>query len=109
MRTLLYWAPRLIAMAGTGFIALFALDAVQPGTPLAGQLAGLAIHLIPSAVLVAILLVAWRFEQLGGCLFLAVSLVPLTTLGNPPWVNLVLGAPFFLAGLLFILDHHQRR
>jgi hypothetical protein len=56
--------------------------------------------------LIAYLAVAWRIEWLGGILFIVVGLSPFVLLSNPKWVNLMLGGPFMLAGLLFLASHY---
>ncbi len=101
---LLCWSARLVAIAAIGFVSLFALDVFQPGVTLAAALIGLAIHLIPSVVLVGVLAVAWRWPLIGGLLFLAVALAPFVLLSNTPAVNAVLAAPFALAGFLFLVS-----
>lgn len=107
MNMLVTWAPRVIAILGIGFISLFSLDAFSSGVPLSEALPGFAIHMIPSLVLVAILVVAWRFELVGGIAFLLISIVPFVRLSNPVWVNLILAGPFMVAGLLFIVSYFR--
>ena len=103
------WAARLLAIAAIAFLSLFALDAPAPGAPWRENAVALAVHLLPSLVLIAILVTAWRTEWLGGLLFLAAGLSPFVLLANPAWVNLMLGGPFLLAGLLFLASHRLRR
>ena len=102
MHAALCWSARLVALAAIAFISLFALDVLEPGAPPATVLIGLAVHLVPSAVLVAFLVVAWRWPLAGGVLFLAVSVLPVLILANTPAVNAILAMPFALAGLLFL-------
>jgi hypothetical protein len=90
-------------------ISAFALDVFQPGEPWTSALLGFAIHLIPSAVLVIILVIAWRAELVGGILFVVVSLAPFAFLSNSLWVNLLLAAPFTLTGALFIIEYSINR
>lgn len=100
----LYWAPRVMGILAILFISVFALDVFQAGVPLAQMLLGLVIHLAPSFVLVALLAVAWRYERIGGSLFVVLSLVPFFLLSNQVWVNALLCAPFLLTGVLFIVS-----
>ncbi len=107
MKTLLYWAPRIVGILAILFISVFALDVFEEGAPLtAAVFLGLAIHLIPSFVLAALFAVAWRYELVGGLLFVAVSLAPFFLLSNQVWVNAMLCAPFLLTGLLFVASSH---
>jgi len=110
VKQLVYWSARLLGIAAILFISIFALDVFEPGKPLHQVALALFMHLLPSLVLVAILALAWRVEWLGGMLFVAAGLLPLALLSNPSWVNLMLGGPFVLAGLLFLASHflHHR-
>lgn len=66
-----------------GFISLFALDVFGEQQGLWNTLVGLAIHLIPSLVLV-ILVVAWRREWVGAALYAgAGALYVLTIVPRP--------------------------
>ena len=97
---------RILAIAGILVISSFALDVFEPGKPWHEIAVALFMHLLPSFVLTAILAVAWRLEWLGGILFVLVGFAPFLLLRNPPWVNLMLGGPFILSGLLFLASHH---
>jgi hypothetical protein len=108
-RRWLHIAPRAAGILAILYLSVFALDVFQPGEPWQSILVGLAIHLIPSAVLVIILAIAWRAELVGGLLFIIVSAIPFAALSNPFWVNLLLAAPFTLTGALFIVEHRVRR
>ncbi len=99
---LLCRAARIVGVASIAFLSLFALDVFQPGVPLERTLIGLAIHLIPSLVLVGILVIGWHWPLIGGLLFLAVAALPFLLLSNTPSVNGMLAAPFALTGVLFI-------
>jgi hypothetical protein len=88
---------------------MFALDVFEPDKPWHYIAVALIMHLLPSLVLIAILIVAWRIEWLGGLLFVAAGLSPFLLLRNPAWVNLLIGGPFVLTGLLFIAGHRLRR
>lgn len=109
VKRLVYWAARLLAIAAILFISAFALDVFEPGTPRYEAALALFMHLVPSFVLVAVLVLAWRVEWLGGILFILVGLSPSVLLSNPLWVDLMLGAPFVLTGLLFLASHRLRK
>lgn len=109
MKNLLRWAARILAITAILFISIFALDAFEAGKPWREIAVTLFMHLLPSFVLIAALAVAWRVEWLGGALFVAAGLSPFFLLSNPKWVNLMLGGPFMLAGLLFVASHALRK
>ncbi len=102
MSGLLIIAGRVIGLAAALFIGAFALDVFAVTAPWWQKLVGLAIHLIPSAVLVAFLLVSWRWPLAGGVLFLVAALAPFLLLSNTFWVNALLAASPALAGLLLV-------
>ncbi len=71
---ILYWSPRIICILAIALISLLAADSFGPGRSIWQQLAAFFMHLIPSFVLLAILLVAWKWELIGGILLTAVGL-----------------------------------
>ena len=101
MHRLIWFAPRIAGILAIGFLSLFALDAFGGEAPWYEQLLGFLIHMAPSFLLVALLALAWRFERIGGSLFVVAGLLPVFLLSNPLWVNLMLGGPFILTGVLF--------
>lgn len=109
MQRLIHWTARVLAIAGILFISMFALDVFVPGEPWHRVAIALFMHLLPSFVLLAILVIAWRVEWLGGAIFVLAGLSPFALLSNPAWVNLMLGGPFLLAGGLFLVSHRLRK
>ena len=101
MDRLLFYAPRVLGILAIGFLSLFALDAFGGDSPWQDQLLGFVIHMGPNFLLMALLALAWRFERIGGSLFVVAGLLPLFLLSNPLWVNMILGGPFLLTGVLF--------
>src|SRR5271165_1160495 len=66
---LLYWSPRILTIAYALFISVFALDVFHEAHGFWHTALALSIHLIPSMVVVAVLIVAWRWEWIGAGLF----------------------------------------
>ncbi|MBK8082588.1 MAG: hypothetical protein IPK28_01475 [Devosia sp.] len=102
MSRALFIAARIVAIAGIGFLSVFALDVFGTGEPPLTVAMALFMHLLPNLLLVAMLAVAWRWPMVGGLLFLAASASIFIFLGNPFGVNLLLAGPLLLAGGLFI-------
>ncbi len=111
-----FWAPRILGILAILFISMFALDAFQPDMTIWEQMRDFLMHLIPSFVLLAIFLLAWKRELIGGIIFLAIGLVltPLIYIHNynmngSVWMSLgvivIITFPFILMGILFIIDH----
>lgn len=105
-RTLLYWAPRILAMAYIAFLALFALDVFNEGSSVRETIVALLIHLIPNAVVLLALVIAWRWALIGGALFLGLSAFYIMwAWGIFPWsVYLVIAGPPAIIGALFIVN-----
>ena len=111
-----FWAPRILGILAICFISMFALDAFQPDMTIWEQLRDFLMHLIPSFILLAIFLVAWKWELIGGIIFVAIGLIltPFIYIHNynmngSVWMSLgvilMITFPFILMGILFILDH----
>ncbi|MFN0009336.1 MAG: hypothetical protein ACKVXR_15640 [Planctomycetota bacterium] len=94
------------------FLGLFALDVFEHEEGLGQILVALAIHLIPSFVLVAAVLLAWRRPWVGACLFGAAALGYALMVGRThlDWIALVSG-PLLLTAVLYFLswDRNPRR
>ena len=59
---LLFWTPRVLTIAFILFLGLFALDVFGEGYGFWGTLVALLMHLIPNFVVLAVLIIAWRWE-----------------------------------------------
>jgi hypothetical protein len=66
---LLYWSPRILSIAFAIFLSLFALDVFNEVHGFWRIVLAFSIHLIPALVIVAALIVAWRWEWIGTGLF----------------------------------------
>jgi CHASE2 domain-containing sensor protein len=106
---LLLWSPRILGIAVSVFLSLFALDAFEPGKPLAPVLKDLAIHLVPAAVVLAIVALSWQRPGIGGVAFilLAAGYVPIVGF-RLDWIVAISG-PLLTVGLLFLWSWHDHR
>lgn len=86
------WAPRVVGLILTAFLASFALDSVgKPPTDL-------AMHLLPALVAGAIVAVAWRRPLAGAVAFLVLAAAyAFTTMRRPDWILAVSGPLAFAA------------
>jgi hypothetical protein len=100
-----HWAPRVLAIAFAAFITLFSLDVFSDGLTGARLLAAFAMHLLTtSGVVVASLLLAWRWPWMGAVLFAAAGTFYATqSWRHPSWI-VVIGGPLFLTAALFLAD-----
>lgn len=62
MKNMLHWTPRILAVLYILFFSIFALDALD-------SLLGFAMHMIPSFILIALTIIAWKRRRFGGLLF----------------------------------------
>ena len=120
MKAFLYWFPRILCILAILFISIFALDAFQPELTVWQQIQAFLMHMIPSFVLLLFLLIAWRWELIGGVIFLLIGLVmsPVIYLHNynmngSVWMSIGVIAtitfPFILVGILFILGYRIKK
>jgi len=106
MKKSLYWLPRVLGIGLIVFYTLFALDVFDGESGIGEMLPGFLIHMIPAFILIAILLVAWKWELPGGLLYLGTGIFYIYMTRGMYWmVYLYIGGPLFLSGILFILYH----
>lgn len=103
---LLRWTPRVLGLLFAGFLALFALDAHAGQHGFWPTLLAAVLHLIPVALVLAALAVAWRWPRPGALLFLGLAAAYMVIARqHPSWI-LVIAGPLSLIGALFLF---QRR
>ena len=117
---LLHWTPRVLCILAILFVSLFALDSFSAGRTFWQNIFALMMHLIPSFVLLAVLIIAWKWEKVGGItltifglafgIFIFVFNLKRThSVTTSLMISLVLCIPFVLAGLLFIRSHFRKK
>jgi hypothetical protein len=105
----LFWTPRALSILFIAFLSLFALD-VFDGRLGFWQIAlALTMHLIPSFVLIAALVLAWRWEWIGAALYAAAGSLyvwwvvsmsrPVPSAIRLIWILMIAGPAFVIAGL----------
>jgi len=115
-----HWLPRIICMLAILFVSLFAADAFQPGLTIWQQLGAFIIHLIPSFILLIFLVVAWKWEYIGGIIFIIIGLgLSLLVfkhnykMNHSIWMSIgiimAITVPFVIVGVLFIVSHFKRK
>jgi hypothetical protein len=107
---LLHWTPRVLGILFVAFLALFALDVFDMGLGFWDTLVALTMHLLPNFVLLAIVILAWRWPWVGGVGFLGFAAVYIATFRGFDWLTYVMiaGIPT-LIGLLYLADWYVRR
>jgi len=108
VRRLLFWSPRVLCIAFALFLSLFALDVFDERLSLWKTLLALFIHLLPTLFVVLVLVLSWRWEWVGGILYIVAGLRYLImALNHPDWV-LIISGPLFVVGALFLLNWWKR-
>jgi hypothetical protein len=102
MKNVLYWLPRILSILYIALISMFALDII--GEP--QWLLALFMHLIPSYFLIAVTVVAWKHETLGGFLFLLTGLAMLIF---THFEAFIIWIPALVIGLLFLMTKHLHK
>jgi hypothetical protein len=105
----LFWTPRALSIAFIAFLSIFALDVFDGHLGLWRTVLALTMHLIPSFVLIAALVLARRWELIGAALYTGAGLLYVwwvVSLSRPVppavrliWVLMIAGPAFVIAGL----------
>ena len=105
----LFWTPRALSILFIAFLSLFALDVFDGHLGFWQTVLALTMHQIPSFVLIAALVLAWRWEWIGAALYGAAGLlyvgwVVAMSRPVPPairlvWILTIAGPAFAIAGL----------
>ena len=114
-RRALFWAPRALSIAFIAFLSLFALDVFGEGYGFWKTLLALTMHLIPTFVLIAVLVLAWRWEWIGAMLYAAAGMLyviwglprPIPPAMKPVSI-LAMAGPAFVIAALFLANWMKR-
>lgn len=118
---ILHWTPRIICILAILFISLFAADSFAPELTIWQQLGAFFMHLIPSFILCALLIIAWKWELIGGIIFTIIGIVmsPFIfninhnrnqfSIGASLGIILMITFPFIIVGILFIVSHYMKK
>ncbi len=113
MKKTRYRLPRILAILFTAFVSLFALDVFGEGYSFWETIGAFLIHLIPSLLLVVATIIAWKWEFIGGLLFIGwglffIGLGLVMALRFHDLYPLVGAAPIFtppiIIGILFMVQ-----
>lgn len=107
---LLFWLPRILSIAFACFISIFALDVFNEHLSFLKTALALGIHLIPTFILVAAIVIAWRWEWVGAVIFGALGALYIAWIlpsHHPDWILLIAGPALLVAGL-FLADWIKR-
>jgi len=115
-----YWPPRILGILFILWLMLFSLDIFDGNYGFWGTVLGLFMHNIPALVLLLVLIISWKYEIVGGIVFILaglfyVGMLVTNVLLNPPpgpgvmsW-SFPIAGPAFLVGILFLICWFRKR
>ncbi len=115
----IYWTPRIVSIIFICFVALFSLDIFDMKLDFWGTVLGLLMHNIPTLILIAVLIIAWKYEWVGGVAFILAGIlyiagILITIMKNGfkwyylSWAIEISGMAF-LIGILFFINWNKKR
>ena len=109
-KKLLYWAPRVLCIVFTILISFFALDVFGESKSVWETILALLMHLIPTFILIAILVITWRREWVGGILFSVLGFTYIINMWGqfPLMTYIVVAGPLIITGILFLFNWKYR-
>ena len=116
----IFWTPRISAIIFILFLAMFSLDIFEGNYGFWGTILGLFIHNIPALILLIVLLISWKYEIVGGIVFILAGLlysimniIRLMMSSPVEWYrlswSLIIAGPAFLIGALFLIGWFQKK
>lgn len=111
----IYWTPRILSILFIIFLALFSLDVFTPGATTKDIIIGLFMHNIPALILLIVLIISWKYEIVGGIIFVFAGLMYIVMVAmSQPWPliltwSLFISGPAFLIGVLFIINWFKKK
>ncbi|MFH0853134.1 MAG: hypothetical protein V1853_01900 [bacterium] len=111
----LYWTPRVLSIIFICFLALMSLDVFGTGENIWQTIGAFLLHLVPALALLAVLLISWKREIVGGVGFILAGLIYIVLLTSSPfewykvsWAIQISGMAI-LTGILFLLGWKKKR
>jgi len=112
---IVYWTPRILSIIFILFLMLFSLDIFGNSYGFWETVLGLFMHNIPALILLAVLIISWKREIVGGIVFILAGLlyiIMLLTRSNFEWYmlswSIIIAGPAFLIGILFLVGWKRK-
>jgi hypothetical protein len=109
---LLLWSPRILTIAFALFVSIFALDVFGEFHGFWRVALALAIHLIPTFIVIAVLVAAWKWEWIGAAVFASLAAWYCWMAMHKPWfgwsVILAIPLPLLVIAGLFLVNWIER-
>ena len=113
-----YWTPRILSILFILFLAVFSFDVFDTPDQSAGDIAlGLLMHNIPALILLAVLIISWKYEIVGGIVFILAGIAYIADVAinrADDWYTVIawslqITGPAFLIGILFLMNWQRRK
>lgn len=112
----IYWTPRILGIMFVLFLMLFSLDVFDSELTFWQIIIGLFMHNIPALFLLIVLIISWKYEIVGGIVFIFAGLfytLMMIKESDFQWYMLswiaTITLPAFLVGILFIINWVKKR
>lgn len=102
---ILFWTPRILCILAIGFVMMFSVDVFDPKYTLGEQIIGFLMHNIPAWILIVLLVISWKWEFVGGIIFILISIAMIlffTKFLTMNYYSIIVTSPFMIVGALFI-------
>jgi len=117
---IVHWVPRILCILAILLVGMFALDSFSSERTFWQNFGAFLMNLIPTFVLIALLIIAWKWELIGGIAFAIIGLAmsPFIyshnfrmnqSVGKSLEVLLIITVPFIIIGILFIVSHYLKK
>ncbi len=110
-KQILFWAPRILCIVFILFTSIFSFDVFNEGYGFWETILALLMHLIPTFILIVVLIISWKWEWIGGIIFLILAAVYISlTWGRFPFTNyVIMCSPMVLISVLFFLNWKYKK
>lgn len=100
MKKIIFWLPRILAIALTLFFAVFILEGFGSGFSWQDSL----MHLIPTLIVGGITVVSWNFPRLGGWFFVILAISFAFFFQPFIWNGMFFAIAPLVIGVLFLVE-----
>ena len=110
----LYWTPRILSIIFICFLFLMSLDVFDLGLNFWQTVAAFFMHSLPALFLLIVLVISWKYEIVGGVVFILAGLVyiALITRNKFEWYYLSwaiqISGVAFVIGALFLMGWFKK-
>ncbi len=111
----LYWTPRILAIIFVCFLFLMSLDVFGNGLGFWQTVFALFIHNVPALILLVAVIISWKYEIVGGIIFILAGILYIILIIRIPfewyvlsWVIQISGFAFVI-GVLFIFGWYNKK